>query len=71
MRPSRPRASPRNRASACALCGGGRWWRLRWPRGRRLRWPQRQHGDAEGKVSSQRAHLRPLWEKTSAITAEV
>src|SRR5262245_20131392 len=27
--------------------------------------------DAEGKVSSQRAHLRPLWEKTSAITAEV
>jgi hypothetical protein len=27
--------------------------------------------DAEGKVSSQRAHLRPFWEKTSAITGEV
>jgi hypothetical protein len=49
MRPSRPRASPRNRASACALCGGGRWWRLRWP--------QRQDGDAEGEASSRRAHV--------------
>ena len=25
----------------------GRRWRLRWPRGRRLSWPRRQHGDAE------------------------
>ena len=30
--------------SACPLCGGGRRWRLRWPRGRRLRRPWRQHG---------------------------
>src|SRR5262245_51967895 len=36
-----------SRASTCPLCGGGRWWRLRWPRGRRLRWPRLQHGDAE------------------------
>jgi hypothetical protein len=27
-----------------ALCGGGRRWRPRWPRGRRFRWPWRQHG---------------------------
>jgi hypothetical protein len=31
-------------ASACPLCGGRRRWRLRWSRGRRLRWPRRQHG---------------------------
>jgi hypothetical protein len=30
--------------SPCPLCGGGRRWRLRWPRGRRLRRPWRQHG---------------------------
>ena len=29
---------------SCALCGGGRRWRLRWPRGRRLGWLWRQHG---------------------------
>ncbi len=28
----------------CPLCGGGRRWRLRWPRGRRPRWPWRHHG---------------------------
>jgi hypothetical protein len=26
-----------------SLCGGGRRWRPRWPRGRRLRWLRRQH----------------------------
>ena len=26
-----------------ALCGGGRRWRLRWPRGRRLWWLGRRH----------------------------
>ena len=56
--PSRPRASARSRASACALCGGGRRWRLRWPRGRWLRWSRRQHGDAEGEVSFRCAHVR-------------
>jgi len=40
----RPRVLLRSRASACALCGGGRRGRLRWPRGRRLRWPWGQHG---------------------------
>ena len=43
---------------ACALCGGRRRWRLWRPRGRRLRWPRRQHGDAEGEASSRRAHVR-------------
>ena len=49
----RPRASPRS-AMACA-CRGRRRWRLRWPRGRRLRRPRLQHGDAEG---SRCAHVR-------------
>src|SRR5262249_41750837 len=42
--PSRPRASPRSGGSACPLCGGGAGWRLRWPRGRRLRWLWRRPG---------------------------
>src|SRR5262249_26768822 len=53
-----PRASPRSRASACALCGGGRRWRLRWPRGRRLSWSRRQYSGAEGEVSFRCAHVR-------------
>src|SRR5262245_56294063 len=30
----------------------------RWPWGRRLRWPQRQNGDAEGEASSCSTHVR-------------
>ena len=47
MPPSLPRASARSRAMTCPLCGGRRRWRLRWPRGRWLRWLGRRH---EGKV---------------------
>jgi hypothetical protein len=43
LRPSRSRASRHSRGSACPLCGGRRRWRLRWPWGRRLWWPRRQH----------------------------
>src|SRR6266516_8166019 len=31
------------RAASRVGVPGRRWWRLRWPRGRRLRWPWRQH----------------------------
>jgi hypothetical protein len=49
------RASPRNRAPAWALCGGGRRWRLWWPWGRRLRWLWRQHGATHsGSIRSSR-----------------
>jgi hypothetical protein len=41
---SPPRPSRHSREWACPLCGGRRRWRLRWPRGRRLRWPWRHHG---------------------------
>src|SRR5262249_3390327 len=42
--PLRPRASARNDgARGAPLCGGRRRWWLRWSRGRRLRWPWRQH----------------------------
>jgi hypothetical protein len=51
---SRPRASTHSRVSACALCGGGRRWRLRWPRGQRLRWPRRQHGGDSFPVRARR-----------------
>jgi hypothetical protein len=67
--PSRPRASARSRASECPLCGGRRRWRLRRPRGRRLRWPRRQDGDAEGEVRSRRGHLRPLLPQSSSACA--
>ncbi len=42
--PAGERLAAARNGSACPLCGGGRRWRLRWPRGRRLRRPWRQHG---------------------------
>jgi ABC transporter substrate binding protein len=39
----RPRVLLRSRTSACALCGRGRRWRPRWPRGWRFRRLRRQH----------------------------
>jgi hypothetical protein len=30
-------------APTSRLCAGRRWWRLRWPRGRWLRWPMWRH----------------------------
>jgi len=47
----------------------GRRWRLRRPRGRRLRWPRRQDGDAEGEVRSRRGHLCPLLPQSSSACA--
>jgi hypothetical protein len=49
-------AAPGRPATACALCGGGRRWRLRWPRGRRLRRSRLLHGDAAGEVSGRVLH---------------
>ncbi len=42
--PAGERLAAARNGSACPLCGGGRRWRLRWPRGRRLWRPWRQHG---------------------------
>ena len=55
--------------AAYPLCGGRRRWRLRRPRGRRLRWPRRQDGDAEGEGRSRRGHLRPLLPQSSSACA--
>src|SRR6516164_392671 len=60
-------ASP---ASTCPLCGGGRRWRLRWPRGRRLRWPRLPHGDAESEVSSQCAHVAPFLSQSASASIQ-
>ena len=49
------RASARSCGSACRLWGR-RWrWRLRWPRGRRFRWPRRQHDNVPGCGSPRRS----------------
>ena len=47
--PAGERLTAARNGSACPLCGGGRRWRLRWPRGRRLRRPWRQHGAAHSR----------------------
>src|SRR2546426_8547161 len=51
-------AAARN-GSACPLCGGGRRWRLRWPRGGRLRWLWRPHATTPSVILRRRKAQAP------------
>jgi hypothetical protein len=54
-------------SSACPVCGGGRRWRLRWPRGRGLRRPWRQHGATHsGWIRSSRTRTEVALEEDKA-----
>jgi hypothetical protein len=63
-RPTKPHR--RSRASACPLCGWGRQWRLRWPRGRRLWWPRTEGIEIHCNSKSQ-VHMTPPVNRTGSV----